>query len=461
MKYSRLILILIIFSLFCCKKSNTGENQTDSRNIGKDTLVAVTLSGPTSYFLYQGEPMGFDYENLLNFTREQGYVLKLKIASSMDEMLTLLREKDVDLIAYPVPLIEENKKDFIFCGPREVTWQVLVQRQDEEIISDVTQLIGKTIYVEKNSKYFYRINNLNDELGRGLDIKTIEKDSLIDEDLLEMVKNGEIDYTIVDSDVAALNKQYFLELNTDLKISLDQTSSWAVNKDNQSLKVQIDKWQNSITETELQKEIYKKYFEISKMEELVALVLSNPSPYDKDKISNYDDYFKSFGKEYGYDWKLLSSIGYVESRFEPSAQSRFGASGIMQIMPVAARGVGVDESLLFDPQNNIKAGTLVVLKLDNTLKIQIPDSAERMKFVLAAYNSGLGHIYDAMALAEKYGLNSKRWQGNVSEMALRKSRPEYYNDPVVKHGYFRGRETTEFVDQVLRIYDQYKQLSIN
>lgn len=88
---------------------------------------------------------------------------------------------------------------------------------------------------------------------------------------------------------------------------------------------------------------------------------------------------------------------------------------------------------------------------------KISDPQERIKFILAAYNGGIGHVYDAMALAEKYGKNPYVWDGNVREFILLKSNPEYFNDEVCKFGYFKGRQTTTYVSEVLRYYDMYKQ----
>lgn len=122
-----------------------------------DTLHAVTLYGPTSYFNYRGEEMGFDYENLRQFADEEGMELDLKVAPSMQALLKQVSSGEAQLAAYPVPKIEEYSKLVKHCGPKEITWQVLVQPAGKHRISDVTELVGKTIYVEKDSKYHYRI----------------------------------------------------------------------------------------------------------------------------------------------------------------------------------------------------------------------------------------------------------------------------------------------------------------
>ena len=107
------------------------------------------------------------------------------------------------------------------------------------------------------------------------------------------------------------------------------------------------------------------------------------------------------------------------------------------------------------PWNHGPAPWDLIGKLNESLKKRIKNPKERIKFVVASYNSGLGHISDAIALAEKYGLDPELWEGNVSEAVLWKSKPKYFNDPVVRNGYFRGRETVDFVDKVLTAYRIY------
>ena len=108
------------------------------------------------------------------------------------------------------------------------------------------------------------MTNLNNELGGGIDIVPISKDTLIAEDLIRMVDNGEIPMTIVDSDIAKLNKSYYPNLDVDMKVSLDQYSSWAVGKGCDSLAYKLDVWGKSLKTTDMLKTVYKKYFEISK-----------------------------------------------------------------------------------------------------------------------------------------------------------------------------------------------------
>ncbi len=461
--FIKLSFLSVLISLTACGakgNKNISSEKTESTVSKPDTLHAATLYGPTSYFNYRGQTMGFDYENVKRFAEDEGMVLDLKIAPTLQSLLKMVQEGEVDLAAYPVPYIEEYNSLVRHAGHKEVTWQVLVQPAGAKRISDVTELVGKTVYVEKDSKYHYRLKNLNQELGGGIDIMPISKDSLITEDLIEMVDHGEIPLTVVDSDIAELNKSYYPRLDIGMKISLDQYSSWAVRNDCDSLAARLDRWDKKTDNSDMLRAVYKKYFEISKNSGLYEDVTAAYGlKVHNGVVSPYDGVFKRHAHITGYDWQLLAAIGYNESRFDNSVVSWAGAQGLMQLMPATARAMGISPESLRNPDANVLAAARLLKKLDSSLADKVSDPSERMKFVIAAYNCGLGHIYDAIALASKYGLDPQTWTGSVSEAALMKSRPQYYNDPVVKNGYFRGRETTEFVERVMTAYEYFKKMA--
>lgn len=450
------VLILVV-----CLISNCHSNHGSGNNHGNDldTLKVVTLYGPTSYFDYRGEIMGIDYENVRRFAEDEGMVLEIKPLNSIQDLINSLKNGEAHLAAYPIPSIAEYNSEVLHCGHKEITRQVLVQRSGSQKIIDVTQLIGKNIYVEKNSKYFYRLENLNEELGGGINILTLDSDTIATDDLIQMVNSGDIDYTVADSEIASLYQPSFPALDISLAISTDQAASWAVAADLDSLAAKIDRWENRTHSPEFVKSIYKRYYDRALIEDFDSnLSYFKKLNLSKNKtVSKYDPLFKNYASVAGYDWRLLAAIAFCESNYNPSVQSRFGARGLMQVMPSTAKAVGVDPNSLTSPEFNVKAAAKIIKNLDNSFINKIQDPEERLKFVVAAYNSGLGHIYDAMAIAEKVGLDPQKWTGNVSIAALMKSRPEYYNDPVVKHGYFRGRETVDFVDHVTSILLYLKQ----
>ena len=446
---------LILFTIISCGRFGHGQHDLEDK---PDTLHVVTLYGPTSFFDYRGDTLGMDYENVKRFAEEEGYVLAIHVASGISELIDRLKTGKSELGAYPVPFISEYNSDLIYCGPRELTWQLLVQKDSLGKVTDVTELIGKEISVEKDSKFHYRLQNLNEELGGGINIKIIESDTLTGDDLMRMVNEGTLPYTIIDNEMALLHESEFPGLDVSLKISLEQASSWVVAPGLDSLANKIDIWEKRTHDLPVVRELYKRYYDKGKFSEDNADLVNfkRQYPLTVGVITPYDQLFKKYASDADMDWEWLLAIAYCESRLHPEIRSRFGATGIMQVMPSSAAAVGIDPSLLTVPEYNIKAASKILSRMNSSLIKLIPDPEERMKFLLASYNSGLGHVFDSIALANEAGLDNSKWLGNVSVAMLMKSRPEFYNSPVVKHGYFRGRETVDFVEKVVAIYNYLK-----
>lgn len=173
-------------------------------------------------------------------------------------------------------------------------------------------------------------------------------------------------------------------------------------------------------------------------------------------ISVYDGLFRRYANLCDWDWRLLAAQAYQESAFDPDAVSWMGAQGLMQLMPSTAKMMGVNQSEVFNPESNIRGATKLIKQL-NTHYSSISRSEERINFILAAYNAGSGHVDDARRLAEKNGKNPNIWSGNVDEYVLKMRLPEYYNDPLVRHGYFNGNETYNYVVNIRNRWNEYKQ----
>lgn len=444
--------ILVSAIISGCSGAGSLNAQADTLDILPDTVRVATLYSPTSYFIYRDATLGYDYSLVKQFSEDNNVTFDIVIASNMNAMIEMLEAGEVDVIAYEIPITSEYKDRVLHCGFENTSSQVLVQPiiGDTVQIKDVTQLVGRDVYVEKDSKYQQRIENLNSELGGGINIHIVDKDTLITEDLIRMVSNGEIPLTIVDSDIARVNKTYFKDLDITLKLSFPQRASWAVAKSNEDLAKCINRWFEQESPKRIHAEVHKKYFELSKTEKRPYTI-----DFTKGYISIYDSYFKKYAKETGWDWRLMAAQAYAESRFDSTAVSWAGARGIMQIMPATARAYGLTTRIAHI-DDNIRVASQILKKLDNSLSKYVEDPQERLKFVIGAYNSGIGHIYDAIALAKKYGKNPQIWDGNVAEAVLMKTKPEYYNDLVCKYGYFRGSQTYDYVNDVMEFYNKSK-----
>ena len=441
--------LIILFSVLACRHRHHPTEEVGEYDLAqiKDSgeLVVLTLYSSTTYFIYRGQEMGFQYELSEQFAKSLGVKLRIEVARNVSELIEKLLAGEGDLIAYNLPITKELKDSLIYCGEEVITHQVIVQRNNGKTkpITDVTELIGKDVYV-KPGKYY------DSELGGGIQIHKITGDSITTEDLITQVAQGKIPYTVADNDLAKLNTTYYPNLNIKLSISFDQRASWAVRKDCPQLAAAADKWHEDNMTSPAYSASMKRYFEISK-----AVPHSPILSLREGKISHYDKLFKKYAKEIDWDWRLLASLAYTESNFDTTAVSWAGAKGLMQLMPQTARAMGIPPGKEQNPEESIKAAVKYIASTDRSLRM-IPDKQERIKFILASYNAGLGHVYDAIALADKYGKNKNIWDNNVENYILLKSNEEYFTDPVCKNGYFRGIETYNFVKDIMSRYESYK-----
>ncbi len=171
-------------------------------------------------------------------------------------------------------------------------------------------------------------------------------------------------------------------------------------------------------------------------------------------ISAFDDLFRRYSSTAGWDWRLLAAMSYQESGFDPQAVSSMGAMGLMQLMPSTADAMGVPRDKRFDPEQNISASTRYIRKVSQSFS-DIKDAEERIKFTLAAYNGGVGHVQDAQTLTRKAGRDHQVWQ-EVAPFILHLSEPRYYRDPDVLNGYMRGSETEAYVRLIMNRWNQYR-----
>ncbi len=455
-----LTFVLIILSICSCKKNEEVVNISyrDWTEIkAEGVLRVITMPNTTSYFIYRGEEMGYEYELIKQFAENHNLSLEIISANSYENIVELLRQNKGDIVAYDMPVSLKEKALFINCGPEMVTKQVLVQRDDTTLIKNVKDIVGKTIYVEKGTRYETRANNMSKELGGGIKLLYTTGDTATTDGFIDAVSRGEIDYTITDNINAALNKTYYQNLNISLEIGFSQKSAWLVNKESRVLADSINSWVEQNNKSQKYLSTIQKYFRMSKWgsehvsPKDMAISLKNGI------ISPYDHIFKQYADSIGWDWRLLASMSYNESQFDSTLVSWAGARGIMQLMPSTARYFSDKGCDILSNRENVAAATRYIASLNKSLKKKVEDEEERIKFILASYNSGLGHVFDAIALAQKYGMNSQVWFGNTADALMLKNIPEYYNDSICKCGYFKGKETIAYVEKVIELYEFYKQ----
>lgn len=464
------ILLLLSIIISSCQSNPDEVVEENAEKFSRDLkeikesgkLKALTVYSGTTYFLYKGRPMGFEYELLERLAKELDVELEMVIAKDENELIDLLQKGEGDLLAYGYTITESRKKQINFTTPLYLSHQVLIQKKPDNwrqmklhqiknyLVTNPVELIDDTISVKKNSSYASRVKNLANELGGSIFIDTLEGTLSIGK-IIKKVADGEIKYTIADENIAFINSSYYPILDISTTLSLSQRIGWAVRKRDTQLLSTVNQWLEKAKKTTDYHVIYNKYFKNKRLYK--KRIVSDFYSLNENKISPYDDIIKENSDIIKWDWKLLASVAYQESQFKPDRNSWAGASGLMQIMPATARELGVTDP--YNPGQSLKAGAKYLKQMVESHE-NITDSIQRIKFALASYNCGLYHIKDAQKLAENQGLDPHMWDDNVELALLDLSFPEHYNKPIIKYGYVRGEEPFNYVREIFKRYEHYQ-----
>jgi membrane-bound lytic murein transglycosylase F len=438
-------------------------------------IVMLTPTNSTSYFLYRGEPLGFEFELLRQFAESQGLKLRVEIVGGTADILPRLNRGDGDIAAGRLARTPEGEQLARFTQELYHSDPVLVQqdepvaqsnlpddakdaaaRKEADRVTEVRsrlvekpwELSGKEVEVPEESAHKRTLIELNDELSGDVQVVEVETD---DEDLVKRVAEGETAYTVAEGNVAELKAATYTNLKIRPVLGRPHRVAWAVRRNAPELLHALDAWIEGRKDDASYQALYYRYFgdsraykERAKSEYLTAAT---------GKLCQYDALLKKYAPTIGWDWRLLAAQAYQESRFDPRAKSWAGALGLLQLMPGTAKQFGVKDP--YQPEDNVQGAVRFLAWLVQRWEKTIPDERERLSFILASYNCGPGHIDDAQRLAEKYGGDPKRWR-DVSYWLLEKSKSSIAADPAVKFGFCRGIEPVLYVDKILGRFEHYK-----
>lgn len=419
----------------------------------KDTLTVLTENGALSFYEYKDKYLGFEYEILDSFARHIGVELKLLDVPNPDDFIVQLNSGKGDIIACNKPIHMEDKKLHAFSIPYNHSFEVLVQRKSEDsVIRDISKLKDKNIYIRNKSSFVKRILHLEDEIGENIHVKLIPGYPVA-EDLIEMVSRGEIDFTIAMENTARIEQACHPNIDISTLLSVRQNIAFGLRKSDEKLKEKLDYFLDDYLESEEYKLLRKKYFDYMKETNFHIDDLDSTTNLNIE-LSKYDELFKASALKRNWDWRFLASIAYQESRYDPNARGFGGAYGMMQFMPNT--GPSFDVYPDSPPAVQIDAGMRYIDQLFNQWN-HIESREQRLKFTLASYNAGKGHIEDAVRLAEMLGYNPHVWDDNVELMIKNLSIPAYYRNSPVKYGAYRGPAK----DYVKSIYSRYMSWKLN
>ena len=421
----------------------------------RGALVAVTNCGDFNYKMYKARPVGFEFDLLKDFCKMHHIRLEMMINDNLDSCFALLNSGKVDVVATGVGLTKDLRKHYGLTNPLFSQKSVLVQRLPKAggaaatgkgLLRSPIELGGKTVHVTAGSHAVKMLEFLSDEIGNT--IYVVENDTLNDLDLVKSVSDGRIDYAVVDEYMALAGSYGLSGLDAKLAVGVEHPICWVVKQReaDSSLQMAFNDWIVK-SEPKMLKLAMTRYVKNRK------LFAKKPGEVHN-HISPFDNAIKRTAAKIGWDWRLLAALIYQESRFKTNLESNKGAYGLMQLMPSVMKRYNV--SYNSTPEQQLEAGGKLISFLDKALKDKVPDSVERTKFVLAAYNAGLGHVLDAQRLAAKYEKAPDLWDNNVDFFILNKSKPQYYKDTCCRCGFLRGTQTYRFVEDIMERYQHYQ-----
>jgi membrane-bound lytic murein transglycosylase F len=450
-------------------------------------LVVLAPYNSTTYFIYQGQPMGYEYELLQAFAKDLGVELRMVVVTDPQSFFPLLNSGEGDIAAArlmppagPTAALEDQSP-VSFTRALYRTEPVLVQQGEPpstagegtqkalapgpanplpevdiqaRLVNRPSQLAGRTVSIPEKSAYRPTLIELSDEISGEIHVVEVGE-KIQDEALAQKVARGEVEFTVMQKNLADLKEAEFKNLTVRPILGQTRGVAWALRKLSPELMNELNRWIEEKKNGPVFDNLYRKYF-IDRRRYLER-VQSEYLTSTTGKLSEYDPLIKQFAGELGWDWRLLASQAFQESRFKPAARSWAGAAGLLQLMPATAREFGVTNAL--DPADNVQGAVKFLKWLQKYWAKRIPDENERLKFVLASYNCGAGHVEDAQRLTEKYGGNPQVWE-DVAYWLLQKSTQQYSSDEVVKFGFCRGLEPVNYVANILERFNHYKQFVV-
>lgn len=410
----------------------------------RGALRVLTRNNATSYFLHQGTQRGFDFELAKRLADAIGVRLEIVVPPDADDLVPWLLDGRGDLIAAELTVTAERQKRVAFSKPYLLVDEVVVQRASDPPVATLAELRGKTIAVRRSSSYRSTLDALQATAGP-FTIVDVPED-VETERIIDQVARGELPMTVADHTIANLERAYGRRVASGVAVGEQRPVAYAVRPNNPELLAAANAFVDAIYKTVTYNVIAKRYFEDPRTMEAGLTEDTRATG----KISPYDDLLKRRSAQYGLDWRLMASQAYQESRFDPLAKSWVGALGLFQLMPATARELGFED--VNDPENGVHAGVMYMSRLIDRFEPTLPFK-QRVRFALASYNVGKGHVDDARLLAGEMGLDRNKWFGNVEQAMLKLQDPKVARK--ARYGFCRGEEPVHYVSQIQSRYEAY------
>lgn len=415
--------------------------ERDLEVIQKDTLRVLVIQDPLSWETRPGAESGFEFELLERFARSMKVPMKIVVMTRRDSMYMALQRGIGDVIAAQYAPVRWESKWFALSEPI-MQVRPMIARLRAEARSTRMATGADTVLISEFSPFRH---GPDDHTG----LEGAKSSQATPEDLLMDVVIGGVPACIVTDATAAHEATRLPALEFVPVDAKERPVSFAMRTNTPELHKALDAWIISPEEERFRTTLMDGY--LGRMSKPGALK-KRSMPAAADSISPYDSEFRKHGQGFGWKWQLLTAMAWKESRFDSTAVSNMGAQGIMQFMPTTATRYGLDSAMSVGA--HIQAAKRYIMRLDTLWMRAVPDRDARLRFVLASYNAGVGHIIDAQRLAERLGLDPKQWEGNVERAVLLLAKPRFYTRPEMKNGFCKGSQVFHYVRDIVSLYDQ-------
>ncbi|WP_066965470.1 transporter substrate-binding domain-containing protein [Microbulbifer sp. Q7] len=427
------------------------ERKSDWPSIKKSRVIRfLTYNGPTSYFMWKGSLMGFDYDLAKSFAQKHNLELELIVVPHDQALTDWLQAGRGDFAGASTSITQERMAQGVdFTTPYiEMAAQVLSHGGKSEI-KTLEDLNNRTLTLREFS-IFEGIAKSLQENGIRVNVKVADPGVSL-ERIINMVADGKADATIADASAVEIAASLRKEVTAGPLVSDPIPQGWMVVKGNTSLKKRLNAFIKEYQTTQSFRKKVDYYFKPNAAGSEKIVQRLKPG----EDLSPYDELAKQSARKFEFDWRLIVAQMWQESSFNPEAESPAGAQGLLQVMPRTAEEVGYSPPL-FDPQRGIEAGVKYLSWIRDRFEPGI-SLEDRLWFSLAAYNAGIGHLYDAQRLAQELQLNPEVWFGNVEIAMLKLSEPRYFKG--ARYGYVRGAEPVQYVRNISQIYRAYTDIT--
>lgn len=422
---------------------NSGNKHQYKDVVESGVLKIITRNSPTTYFQDRDQVSGFEFELAQKFADYLGVELQVEVADSLEDLITEVQSGNVALAAAGLTITEERKGSVTFADSYMSVTQKLIYRGDRKRPKSLDVLLNSTLMVTAHSSHAQSLRRLQSTSMPQL--TWIERDDAEVGELVQMVENGEIDFTIVDSNEFNALSGFYPRVKAAFDVSEPEQLAWAFAKfSDNSLLAEARDFFSLMRETGLLAQLQERYYgHLNQFDNVGTLTFLRQAD---ERLDKYKTLFEKSAAKHELDWRLLASIGYQESHWRALAKSRTGVRGLMMLTLTTAKEVGIKNRL--NAEQSITGGSAYFAKLKKRFKnINEPD---RTWLALAAYNVGAGHVRDAQKITEAQGADPDRWM-DVKERLPLLTKKKYYKN--TRYGYARGYEPVNYVQNIRKFYD--------